>query len=497
MEASYLYDSDGIRVRKVVAKAGVLEQTVYVDGLYEEYSERRLGAVREQKRFAHVQLGPERVALLKRNVVVTAADSEPSVLYHHGDHLGSSHVLTRATGSFYNQEEFYPYGGTSFGGYARKRYRFAGKERDSETALHYHGARYYAPWLARWTSCDPAGMIDGTNLHAYAQGNPVRYTDPTGTQLELAPLTTWAPSAASLVSSGASSVSLTGGSTLSVSTASCAGATSLAAAPAAAVGTATGTGATTSTALLTEATAVTTKTSGSLLGGELSYGAGLIALELGVAVMGAYFMWEAAEGRMPLSLEGRDPRSGEYVGPLSAPPEHPLGSTMIRRLPGGDVAWGRYDFPSGRCIGGVIELPGSKPGPAQQAPAAERGISLIQAAKRKAPEELVMNLDHMIDMREAPKGSPMTALDFPRNKDWFWAQMLARQPKLFSAQNEAHIKAGLAPVVDKQWLKSHPGHAVFVGDFLVHHHVEQGPWAVGIPRRCHQIFHDALHLVHW
>ena len=39
-----------------------------------------------------------------------------------------------------------------------KRYRYTGKERDEENGLYYHGARYYAPWLGRWTSCDPAGL---------------------------------------------------------------------------------------------------------------------------------------------------------------------------------------------------------------------------------------------------------------------------------------------------------------------------------------------------
>ena len=40
-----------------------------------------------------------------------------------------------------------------------KRYRFSGKERDDETGLYYFGARYYAPWLGRWTSTDPAGFV--------------------------------------------------------------------------------------------------------------------------------------------------------------------------------------------------------------------------------------------------------------------------------------------------------------------------------------------------
>src|SRR5256885_9695893 len=42
-----------------------------------------------------------------------------------------------------------------------KRYRYIGKERDEETGLAYHGARYYAAWLGRWLSADPTGLAGG------------------------------------------------------------------------------------------------------------------------------------------------------------------------------------------------------------------------------------------------------------------------------------------------------------------------------------------------
>ena len=45
--------------------------------------------------------------------------------------------------------------GTRRSGAAAKRYRFTGMERDEESGLAHHGARYYAPWLGRWLSCDP------------------------------------------------------------------------------------------------------------------------------------------------------------------------------------------------------------------------------------------------------------------------------------------------------------------------------------------------------
>ena len=83
-------------------------------------------------------------------------------------------------------EEYYPYGSTSYQSVREqveispKRYRYTGKERDEETGLYYHGARYCIPWLGRWSSCDPAGLVDGSNLYAYVKDNPVILHDPSG-----------------------------------------------------------------------------------------------------------------------------------------------------------------------------------------------------------------------------------------------------------------------------------------------------------------------------
>jgi RHS repeat-associated protein len=43
----------------------------------------------------------------------------------------------------------------------QKRYRYTGKERDDSSGLCYYGARYLAPWLARWISSNSAGAVDG------------------------------------------------------------------------------------------------------------------------------------------------------------------------------------------------------------------------------------------------------------------------------------------------------------------------------------------------
>jgi len=89
-------------------------------------------------------------------------------------------VIVNAVGVEINREEYYPFGETSFGSFSKKRYRFTGKERDEESGLYYYGARYFAPWFARWINCDPIGMKDGLNLYSYVKNNPVIYVDKTG-----------------------------------------------------------------------------------------------------------------------------------------------------------------------------------------------------------------------------------------------------------------------------------------------------------------------------
>lgn len=57
------------------------------------------------------------------------------------------------------------------------RYRFAGRERDSESGLYYMRARYYDAALGRWVNEDPIGVLGGGNLYRYAAGDPVNRDD--------------------------------------------------------------------------------------------------------------------------------------------------------------------------------------------------------------------------------------------------------------------------------------------------------------------------------
>ena len=189
----YVYDAAGQRVRKVnrrAARSGtaaIRSERVYVGALevYREYDGN--GDVTLERESLHVLDDSRRVALVDTRTAGRDRGQRQLIRYQLTDQLDSSVLEVDQGAQVISYEEYYPYGATSYQAVRRhteapKRYRYTGKERDPETGLDYHGARYYMPWLGRWASCDPAGLADGTNQYGYARGNPVRLTDPGGRQ---------------------------------------------------------------------------------------------------------------------------------------------------------------------------------------------------------------------------------------------------------------------------------------------------------------------------
>ncbi|MEI4194409.1 SpvB/TcaC N-terminal domain-containing protein [Roseovarius sp. E0-M6] len=197
--ALYTYGSDGQRVRKLRRFPGGREtERLYLGGV-EIYRERINGVLQKERESLHVMEGESRIALVETLTVengAPVASPEPLVRYQMGDHLGSATLELDDGAQVISYDEYHPYGTLAYRAVngqrapPAKRYGYTGKERDEESGFSYHGARYYMPWLARWTSADPAGMVDGPNLYAYVRGNPISYVDQTGkwAQLLLAPL---------------------------------------------------------------------------------------------------------------------------------------------------------------------------------------------------------------------------------------------------------------------------------------------------------------------
>jgi RHS repeat-associated protein len=111
--------------------------------------------------------------------------SSGSVHYYFSNHLGSADAIADNVGNVQQQVDYYPYGGVAYtNGFDGNRYKFTGKERDSESGLDNFTARYFGSSLGRFMTPDPMGGDakdpQSLNRYAYVRNNPLTLTDPTG-----------------------------------------------------------------------------------------------------------------------------------------------------------------------------------------------------------------------------------------------------------------------------------------------------------------------------
>jgi RHS repeat-associated protein len=189
-QAYYVYDTGGQRVRKVVEKNGgtLIEERIYFGG-FEIFRVRNgTGSTSLERETLHIVDDKQRIAVIETRTHGNDGSSAQLTRYQFGNHLGSAALEMDETAQIISYEEYYPYGGTSYqAGRSEaevrlKRYRYIGMERDEESGLNYHGARYYATWFARWINADPTGITGGLNLFLYSNASPVVFFDPTGNE---------------------------------------------------------------------------------------------------------------------------------------------------------------------------------------------------------------------------------------------------------------------------------------------------------------------------
>ena len=182
----YVYDATGQRVRKVTETGSgqIKEERIYL-AIFEIY--RRNGSNPVVRETLHIMDDKQRVAIVESRIEGDDGSPIQLVRYQCRNHLGSASLELDDQAQFISYEEYFPYGSTSYQASrsgveaSPKRYRYTGKERDEETGFTYHGARYYAPWLGRWTAADPMGTQAGINLYLYCKANPLTFSDPGGT----------------------------------------------------------------------------------------------------------------------------------------------------------------------------------------------------------------------------------------------------------------------------------------------------------------------------
>ncbi|MFA4842752.1 MAG: RHS repeat-associated core domain-containing protein, partial [Candidatus Omnitrophota bacterium] len=228
---SFTYDGDGGRVKKSIVDSQQSTETTYIGSLFEIDS--------SGKTTKHIFAGANRVCSIERVVPIAAksvisrsegvvpnmqrpvppaqmsvpasaqastfprqelrkASSEPKISYYHSDHLGSSNVISDASGALVQKVEYAPYGaivsteprtarGLSPQGTvpenAATHYLFTGKELDA-TGLYYYGARYYDPEIGRFITADTIVQApydpQSLNRYSYCRNNPINYVDPSG-----------------------------------------------------------------------------------------------------------------------------------------------------------------------------------------------------------------------------------------------------------------------------------------------------------------------------
>jgi len=181
----YRYDGDGQRVRKVrvsqTRSRTLTAEVRYLPGLEIHRNE----ATGEVRHVLTVEAGRSSVRLLHWESGKPDGIENDQLRYSLNDHLGSSTLELDQDAKLISHQGYYPFGGTAWWA-ARsaveakyKTVRYSGKERDA-TGLYYYEFRYYAPWLQRWISPDPAGDVQGFNRYGFVGNNPVSNVEADG-----------------------------------------------------------------------------------------------------------------------------------------------------------------------------------------------------------------------------------------------------------------------------------------------------------------------------
>lgn len=191
--AHYQYDAGKQRTRKTITKNNghIVEERIYLGGL-ELYRRVDNGVLKEEIKTLHLFDSEQRLLMVDQILETDNASLGTRTLYRYtlSNHLGSSTVSLDDKAGIISYEEYHPYGTSAYRARRNaaevevklKRYRYTGMERDEESGLSYHTARYYLPWLGRWVSVDPAGAAIGSNFYLYADLTPCRASDTSGLQ---------------------------------------------------------------------------------------------------------------------------------------------------------------------------------------------------------------------------------------------------------------------------------------------------------------------------
>ncbi|WKZ53206.1 MAG: RHS repeat-associated core domain-containing protein [Anaerolineales bacterium] len=179
LSAQFTYNGDGQRVKSVVNG-----EIVYFVGGHYEFND----TTNEITKYYFS--GGARIALRKYIIPQTT-----TLNYILGDHLGSTNIITNATGALVVETRYKPWGEVRYATANQTlptRFIFTGQYsyiNDDATdlgaagfGLMYFKARWYDPTTAHFSQADTvvSGGVQGADRYAYGLNNPLKYTDPSG-----------------------------------------------------------------------------------------------------------------------------------------------------------------------------------------------------------------------------------------------------------------------------------------------------------------------------
>ena len=195
---TYGYDAFGSRVFQMAATS----TTIYPFKWYSVASSTASGATYATTT-EYLFNGDTLVSTIDQQFANGVATGTAQTSYIHPDHLGSTNVITNASGTVVTTKDYYPYGSVRVNsGSASLARGYIGQFTDSQTSLSYLNARYYDPSRGQFLSEDPSFLVVGDPnklkqitgqdqrtflsdpqqmaTYSYGRDNPITNKDPNG-----------------------------------------------------------------------------------------------------------------------------------------------------------------------------------------------------------------------------------------------------------------------------------------------------------------------------
>ena len=187
---TYAYDPSGARVLQTSTTS-----TTYYPNKYYSFTSTKSGANTYATSTNYVFNGDTLLATIDQALYNGAATGSPITRYIHPDHLGSTNVVTDASGTVAQLLDYYPYGATRISSNTyptNEKRQYIGQYSDTGTGLSYLNARYYNPQQGQFISQDPVfwgkqDLIDpqSFNMYSYSEDRPIVKKDPSGKDGEI------------------------------------------------------------------------------------------------------------------------------------------------------------------------------------------------------------------------------------------------------------------------------------------------------------------------